>query len=126
MGDCSADPVLQWSKFHQDWLTTEPVCCMWNGLLIYIPEGFRTDLATIPWPVIAIPGAAQFGNHNRAAIVHDYIYRSNGQLEEGIKMTRKEADRLFYDIMIEDQVPYWKATVMYWAVRLAPNLWNKF
>lgn len=85
-----------------------------------------TDLATIPWPIIAVPGAAQFGNHNRAAILHDYVYGRLGRLDDGVVMTRGEADKLFLDVMLEDEVAHWKAYTMYWAVRLAPNLWNKF
>src|SRR5678810_817023 len=45
----------------------------WDGWLIEVPAGFCTDFASIPrivWPVI--PPRGRF---NRAAFVHDLLYR---------------------------------------------------
>lgn len=122
---CTNDPIIQWDKDKQKWKTYDAVCCIWNGKFITVPAGFYTDLATIPWPLVGVPGAARYGNHNRAAIIHDYVYGVKGHLDD-VQMTRKEADDLFYDIMIEDEVPKWKAWTMWFAVRIAPNLWGKF
>ena len=46
-----------------------------------------------------------------ASVVHDWIYRK----ERGI--TRKQADIIFYDMLLANHMPKWKATLMYYAVR---------
>jgi len=74
---------------------------------IVVPRGFRTDLASVPrifW--VLIP---PFGRYSQAAVVHDYLYR--------MEHDRKEADSIFYDLMIEYGVWKWKAIIMYLGVR---------
>ena len=77
---------------------------------ILIRHGFRTDGATIPmwaWSVIGHPFDGEF---IRAALVHDALYVHHG-------LRRITADRIFRDILIQDGTPYWKASMMYGAVR---------
>lgn len=83
---------------------------------ITVPEGFRTDLASVPWPaVMFIPVN---GKYNQAAVLHDYGYYSQTR-------SRKEVDDIFLESMAILGVPFWKRQIMYRAVRLGGWLpWN--
>ena len=122
MTTCHDNPLLYFDgKF---WVTWRPVCCLWNGALIEVPAGFRTDLATVPFPFTAI--THRYGPFNRAVIIHDFIYYQRGWINDDTKMTRKEADDLMYDLMIQDGTPKWKAYGMWLAVRANPQVWGRF
>jgi len=74
---------------------------------INVPEGFRTDLASVPrvfW--ILIP---PFGRYSQATVIHDYLY------SEG-KLSKTLADKIFYKLMIRYGTYKWKAKIMYLAV----------
>lgn len=84
-----------------------------NCIIHTVPVGFSTDGASIPRmarPLFNPLGGAAF----RAAIVHDWIYRGHSD----IKYSRKEADGILYDLMLDDNVPRWRANLIYRAVRL--------
>lgn len=75
---------------------------------IVIPEGFRTDLASIPrafhW-LIPVNG-----RHRAAAILHDYLFVVQTR-------TRAETDALFLEAMADSGVSWVQRTTMYAAVR---------
>lgn len=78
-------------------------------ILITVPEGFVTDLASVPrvlWPLMA-----SSGQHQRAAIVHDWLY----QCVTGV--SRFLADAIFRDLMASLNVPVWRRVAAYYAVR---------
>lgn len=76
---------------------------------ITVPEGFRTDLASVPIPARwLIPKS---GRYNQAAVLHDYLYTIQDR-------PRKEVDRIFLEAMGVLGVPKWKRWVMYRAVRI--------
>ncbi|MEA2036130.1 MAG: DUF1353 domain-containing protein [Nanoarchaeota archaeon] len=77
--------------------------------VINIPEGYLTDLASIP-PIARwlIP---KLGRHAQAATLHDYIYEYN-------KYSRKKCDKIFLEAMKVLKVPFWKRQVMHKAVRM--------
>lgn len=125
MNSCKQEPLLRWRNDFLCWETRDPVCTVWDGIYIHVAPGFLTDLATIPWPLVGIPGAARYGRHNRACILHDWVYYWRGQISADYTMSRYEADRMFYDVMTEDGVG-WQRHAMYWAVRLSPTNWRKF
>ena len=80
---------------------------------ITVPAGFESDGASVPrffWRAVFPPGDSQA---LRAAFLHDYIYRKK---PEG--WTRAEADNLFYDVLVIEGVPKWRARLAYWGVRL--------
>jgi hypothetical protein len=97
-----------------------------------IPIHFRFDLASIPrilWPLIS-----SFELSIAAPLIHDYLYRFQGRpihhaatLESvefvSQKITRKRADQIFYDIMILEGVPKWKAVATFKAVRWFAPKW---
>lgn len=123
--DCHTHPVLLWDIERRLWVLQQDICHVWNGILVHVEKGFGTDLATIPWPLVGIPGAARYGNHNRAAVFHDYLYLIEGRVTPEITMTRAEADKMFLDVMKEDGVG-WQRFPMYWAVRAYPGNWGRF
>jgi len=88
---------------------------------IQIPSGFETDFASIPKIFrIIIP---KLGKYNKAAVIHDAIYRD---YITGYKFARAEADLIFLDGMKDMGVAKWKRYVMYWAVRIFGGFaWRK-
>lgn len=76
--------------------------------LISVPRGFVTDFASIPrffWRIL--PPTGKYG---KAAVVHDWLYRSK-------RVERKVADLVFLEAMTDLGVPAWQRNVMYAAVR---------
>lgn len=95
------------------------------GVFISVPEYFETDLASIP--AIARPVMPKHGKYTWAAVVHDYLYRMGGVIlttttgsaeEREYFYTRKWADQVFYDALLEAGVDKTDARLMYWAVRI--------
>lgn len=65
-----------------------------SGRAWIAPKGFTTDGASIPrvlWPFIGSPFT---GKYRKAAVFHDAAYRTLG-------VTKDEADRMFYEAMLE-------------------------
>ena len=79
---------------------------------ITVPAGFRTDLASVPWQVVWRKMFDKFGRWTGAAVVHDYLYRTQ---PDGV--TRKQADDVFKDLMRRDGVTRGLEETMYRAVR---------
>ena len=76
---------------------------------IEVPADYITDLASVPrvlWSVFP-----PHGRYAKAAIVHDYLYAN-------ALGTKQWADRVFLEAMTVLNVPRWRRTVMYLAVRL--------
>ena len=75
---------------------------------ITVPQGFMTDFASIPrifWNILA-----PTGKHGKAAVIHDWLYRSHS-------CSRKKAYNIFYEAMCVLGVSWWKRALMYRAVR---------
>lgn len=76
--------------------------------IITVPEGFRTDLATVPrWLWSMFP---PHDSYAKAAVIHDYLYYY------GIG-TKKEADLIFKEALEVLELPKWKVTALYNAVK---------
>lgn len=81
---------------------------------ITVPAGYVTDFASIPrlcWTLIGPP----LGRHARAAILHDWLYDTNG--EQG-RFTREQSDNIFLECMEVLGVGWAKRSAMFRAVRL--------
>jgi len=94
-----------------EWLTTD-----WFGVeilsdLVFIPQGFIFDFASIPRLLWFILGSPATGKHRRAAFIHDWLYASQ-------KITREKADLIFLLIMKEDGVSFIKRRLIYSGVRV--------
>ena len=84
----------------------------WRGKVLTVPAGFKSDGCSVPRAFWSIVCPSIDPRTLRAAIVHDYIYRSSIT-----GWTRLEADELFYDFMVEDGFPKFKAGLAYYGVR---------
>ncbi|WP_404402569.1 DUF1353 domain-containing protein [Pelagibacterium halotolerans] len=88
---------------------------MGSKVTITVPDGFMTDLASIPrllWSLLP----PHDPDYAAAAVLHDYLY----VWKDGA-FTRVVADAIFYEAMRILGVPAWKAVIMYLAVRFANN-----
>ncbi len=95
--------------FHLNWKDYQDIT---------VPKKFITDFASIPkafWSLIP-----PFGQHTKAAVLHDYIYVYHGM------QTRKQADDIFLKAMEMLGVGKLKRKIMYRAVRMfAGGAWKK-
>lgn len=93
------------------WKLTKPFHYVAEGVgeIVHVPAGFITDFASIPrflWALLP-----PTGKYQRAAVIHDYMYRTGAR-------SRVVADAMFLEAMIFLGVPMWKRQLMYRAVRL--------
>ena len=111
--------VLEWPSIEHiggknPWRLTKPLVVCINARFYTVPEGYCTDLASVP----RIPFVyARYGNTATIpAILHDAMY--DGCL--GDDFTRKEADEIFLAMMqmLNDPTGHLRRRVMYRAVRL--------
>ncbi len=120
--------ALSYKNENIDNKSLSPIGVKITGDRISVKKGFKTDLASVPrlmWNLIAPWDIA------RAAIIHDYLYKSIrlyrlGQkrktipFEDPIKINsaKKAADKVFLMGMLdaEPEVSKWKIYSAYWAV----------
>jgi hypothetical protein len=77
--------------------------------VITVPIGFETDFASIPrifWSILS-----PIDKHGKAAVIHDFCYY------HGL-YTRKVCDMIFREGMRVLNVKPWKATTMYYVLRV--------
>jgi hypothetical protein len=95
-----------------------------SGVTIVVPAGATTDLASIPRLVTNI--LPPDGPWTKAAVVHDFLYRTHGfglfggrrWLTGKTAYTRAEADGVLREAMGVIGVPGWKRQVIWAAVRI--------
>lgn len=84
---------------------------------IVVPKGFVTDFASIPQALWSL-GLSPHGQYSRAAIVHDYLYWTQG-------CTREQSDRLLLIAMKESNVSGFDELAVYQGVNLGgQGPWN--
>jgi hypothetical protein len=76
-----------------------------TGQIIYVPTGFVTDFASVPWAARSF--VPSHGNHSVPAIVHDYLYWDQ-------KCSRLEADLIMFAAM-EEYESSWFAKHAVWS-----------
>lgn len=79
------------------------------GLVVEVPAGLATDLASVPR--LLRPLALADPLTAWAAVVHDWLYHSQ-------QLDRPAADALFYGALLDSGVPRFWAVVYYAAVRV--------
>lgn len=95
---------------------TSPISVTWptarehGGIDVYVPSGFETDFASIPKFAHCV--YSPDGQWALASIVHDYYYSENSSCGRFL------ADAIFMDLMEQLEVPRWRRTIIYLAVRL--------
>jgi hypothetical protein len=99
-----------------------------NGIYsVVVPVGFQCDFASVPRLPVAYLLVGGMGEI--AGTIHDYLYREGSQLVDGRvtrEPSRSEADYIFYNILGEEGVSWWKRKAMYHAVRVgAGRNWHK-
>ena len=105
--------VHQSDEFGNVYTLRERLEIRWKGKWLIVPVGFKSDGASVPrffWRAVFPPG------DNRAllaAFAHDYVYRMH---PEG--WTKAEADQMFYDLLIEGGIPWYRAKAAYLGVKL--------
>lgn len=99
-------------------LLLQPLIYQYNAQTITVPAGFITDLASIPQPMwVVLP---PIGSYDKAAVVHDYLYRYNG-------VSRLEADQVLLQGMKDLGVPGWKVWTIYAGVRVGGGVrWSYY
>ena len=80
---------------------------------IVVPEGFITDLASVPW--FARWYVSRDGNHTRAAVIHDYLYARASEADFP-DPSRRTADLVFLEAMHVCNLRPTLARVLYSAV----------
>lgn len=91
-----------------------------TGAHLYLPAPFDFDGASIPRLLWSAIGKHELGV--RAPLWHDWLYRGGGKPSWGHisgvgGYTRAMADRLFRRHLEEDEVPRWRRTAAWAAVR---------
>lgn len=90
---------------------------------ILIQAGFRYDGASVPRWLQSIVGMGIDGLHRAAALVHDFIYEHKGEFEDDvtgapIHISRKDADKIFKNMLKEVGIASHRVFLVYWGVRL--------
>lgn len=79
------------------------------GVLVAVPQFFKTDLASVPrLPFIYLVVG---GVGVKASVLHDYLYATG-------LVSREDADEIFYQALIEDGLSVWRAKMMWTGVRV--------
>jgi hypothetical protein len=90
------------------WKVLERFDVMVADALVSVPEGYETDLASVPRLPLAYLIA---GNRApKSALIHDYLYETQAG--------RDYADDVFLAAMKEEGVSSWIAKLMYFGVRV--------
>lgn len=117
---CLPDKLIVEDQDGDTWKLISPLCYHSEVAqkVITAEKGFVTDLASIPrglWNIIP-----RTGKYDRAAVIHDVLYKNNG-------VTRKIADDVLYEAMVTCGVGAFQRRLIYWGVRSGGWVpWNKY
>lgn len=81
--------------------------------VIVVPAGFVTDYASVPRIPLAYLLAG--GHAKKAAVIHDYLYRTPNAFVPPV--TRAQADAVFEEAMAASGQPWWRRKLMWLGVR---------
>lgn len=92
-------------------LTCSELNFYFNDQKFIVPEGFETDLASIPrlfWSIVPPYNTSLIA----PAIVHDWLYSRH------TKIKRLECDKIFYFLLVKNGMSKFLAGIMYFCVRI--------
>jgi hypothetical protein len=90
----------------------------WCNRLFIVPKAFVTDFASVPRFFHRI--LPQRGRYSPAAVAHDWLYWSG-------RLSRKQADKVLYDLARRLKVRWIDRQLLYWGVRLGGWVaWNAY
>lgn len=101
---------------YRKWIVKTEYHYQLSTRLIIIPVNFISDLASIPrifWCFLEPSGK----NYVRASVIHDYLY-SKKSIEAYKDLSRREADKIFLEVMKIEGVFIFKRYMMYISVRI--------
>jgi Protein of unknown function (DUF1353) len=103
-------PAVRAFGDNKFWITIEDMTYVIGSTTdrIVVPRGFVTDFASIPQALWSL-GLGPHGQYSRAAVVHDYLYWSQG-------CTRAQSDRLLVIAMKESSVRSFDEFLVYQGV----------
>ena len=103
-------PAVRAFGDNKFWIITEDMTYIIGKTTerITVPKGFVTDFASIPQALWSL-GLTPQAQYSRAAIVHDYLYWTQG-------CTREQSDRLLVIAMKESNVSTFDEKVVYKGV----------
>lgn len=106
--------IYRWKKNDSDMneLLDDLIYTNTDGIVYKVPKGFKTDFASIPKILRNI--IAPTGKWTNASILHDYLYTKGYELG----VSRKQADKIFYNAMIDSFVANITANIMWFCVRV--------
>ena len=116
--------------YETDTLELEADFRVYSGVLdaiVNVPAGFRCDGESVPVAIrFLVP---KFGQSKRAAIVHDYLYRTGGyNTVDGCfkPVCRSMADKVYKELALLKGTPAWRAWLRYSVLRLVGwKAWNE-
>lgn len=118
--------VMDWGS--DEWVLTRPLTYFTNvlnkftALPITAPRGFVNDLASIPRLFQSL--IPKIGKHRYAAVTHDWMYYKQGHIGN-LRLSRKQADKIFLEGMKVAGVKWIRRHAMYQAVRAGGwRYWN--
>lgn len=85
---------------------------------ICVPAGFLYDGASIPRFCWSLIGLSPFGAIIGPATIHDFLYVNGGIAGRALRLTKRETDELFYELMLEAGISKIKAKAAYQAVHM--------
>jgi hypothetical protein len=118
-------PEVTYDVPHHSWTLTETWWCRVDHTIIRIPAGFSFDLASIPRVLWWLLAPNELGI--APPLAHDFLYQNRGVVTDPFDrvFTRREVDRLFRQLMGEEQVWWWRRWAAWAAVRAFGWLaWN--
>jgi hypothetical protein len=115
-------PAITYHTRRRKWMLVFDYTFTIEGKEYQIPTGFTFDLASIPRLLWAF--TAPFELSIAAPLVHDYLYQTGGISG---KVTRKQSDMKFRELMKAEGISLWRREVAYWAVRaFGKKHWGDF
>jgi len=112
------DPPLLRPIGHGTWQLASTYVVPAFGFSMRIPEGFVTDLASVPHWTRSLVGTEDLGAVG--AIAHDLLYQQGGYASGLVEPLRRvRVDRLFRVLMQMENVIGWRRWVAWAAVRIA-------
>jgi hypothetical protein len=112
-GKCPVIPAISYDTKRRKWMLVFDYTFTIENQEYQIPTGFTFDLASIPRLLWAF--TAPFELSIAAPLVHDYLYQTGGVYG---RVTRKQADIKFKDLMKAEGVSLWRREIAYRAVRV--------
>jgi len=102
---------------HNHRITMQSLEVTVQGKIIAVPSDFIYDGASVPRAVWSIVGSPFQPEFEGPEIVHRYLYRTHAIIG-GTRITRKEADLIFRELLAWNNVGPVHRQIMYRGVRL--------